>query len=159
MVLRTRREVLKDSLRISGGLAVFGVAACGGEDEPAPTTAAPTTAAATAAAPTTAAKEQVTITILTADQSAVQFFNDIGPDFAAMNPDYDITFDIPAEQPAEVRQRVLDQLAAGEKIADSVDLDSEDTWNSALAAGLHSTHCGCHGPTGNDSSAGLDRLS
>ena len=144
MVLRSRRELLKDSLRISGGLAIFGVAACGGDDEPTPTTAAttaataaPTTAAATTAAPTTMGKEAVTITILTADQSAVQFFNDIGPDFAAMNPDYDITFDIPAEQPAEVRQRVLDQLAAGEKIADSTDLDSEDTWNSALAAGLH----------------------
>ena len=141
MVHPSRREVLRDSLKVGGGLALFGVAACG-EDEPAATTAAattaaPTTAAATTAAPTTMGKEAVTITILTADQSAVQFFTDIGPDFAAMHPDYDITFDIPAEQPAEVRQRVLDQLAAGEKIADSTDLDSEDTWNSALAAGLH----------------------
>lgn len=68
MVLRSRRELLKDSLRISGGLAIFGVAACGGDDEPTPTTAAttaataaPTTAAATTAAPTTMGKEAVTI--------------------------------------------------------------------------------------------------
>ena len=138
MALPSRRDFLTNSLKVGGGLALLGVAACGEDEQPATTTAAPaTTAAATTAAPTTMAKEQVTITILTADQSAVQFFTDIGPDFAAMHPDFDITFDIPAEQPAEVRQRVLDQLAAGEKIADSTDLDSEDTWNSALAAGLH----------------------
>ncbi|MDE0289180.1 MAG: hypothetical protein OXM88_11485, partial [bacterium] len=133
MALPSRRDFLTNSLKVGGGLALLGVAACGEDEQPATTTAAPatttaapaTTAAATTAAPTTMAKEQVTITILTADQSAVQFFTDIGPDFAAMHPDFDITFDIPAEQPAEVRQRVLDQLAAGEKIADSTDLDSE----------------------------------
>ena len=112
---------------ITGGAAVLAgtvvLVACGSDDDP-----------SSPAVP--GAKRNVTIKILTADGSMVKFMNDIAPSFAALHPDLQIYFDIPAEQPAEVRMRLLDSLVAGSKIADSSDLDSEDTWIMALASGL-----------------------
>lgn len=135
----TRRELLIGGTRLGGGLSLLALAGCApGAASLVPSPSSQPTAAGSGGpgASPSAASRTATITILTADQSAVKFFNDLAPTFQADHPNYELTFDIPAEQPAEVRQRVLDQLAAGEKIADSTDLDSEDTWDSALAAGL-----------------------
>lgn len=127
----TRRQFLVDSAMAGSGAAFLAVAGAG------PALAARRGAQAPAGASYDQEGREATITILTADQSAVAFFNDLAPEFQDLHPEWTLSFDVPSEQPAEVRQRVLDQLLAGQKIADSTDLDSEDTWDSALAAGLH----------------------